>query len=235
MENCYECFNSTLCYKCFFISWCVNSSNLIFCNECINSRDCIMCYGLVNKQYCILNKQYSPQEYEEQISKIIKYLQSIWEWWKFLPTQISPFWYNESLAMDYRPIDMQTALDKWFRWQVQYYPIGIPQWIETISALNLPDRIMDVDDSILKKAILCARSEKPFKLMAWELDFYKKNWIALPRFHPEERHADRMKLRNSWILNEDKCDKCGKVVKTTYPSWRNVKIFCNECYKQEIY
>jgi hypothetical protein len=35
------------------------------------------------------------------------------------------------------------------------YPINIPDGMQTLQAKEIPDRIEDVDDSILEKAILC--------------------------------------------------------------------------------
>ena len=51
-----------------------DSSRVQYCQILINSSDAFGCIGLRNKQYCILNKQYTKQEYEELVPKIISHM-----------------------------------------------------------------------------------------------------------------------------------------------------------------
>jgi hypothetical protein len=55
--------------------------------------------------------------------------------------------------------------------------------------------IDDVSDDILKMAVLCEVSNKPFRITPQELAFYRKHQIPLPRKHPDIRHEERMNLR----------------------------------------
>ncbi len=84
----------------------VNNNTNIYYSENIynNSENIFWCFWLDNKKYCILNKQYSKEKYEKLVPKIINNMKKDWEWWEFFPSNISPFGYNETIAMDYYPI-----------------------------------------------------------------------------------------------------------------------------------
>ena len=64
----------------------------------------------MNSQYCILNKQYTKEEYEELLPKIIEHMKSTDEWGKFFPTEDSPFAYNETVASEFYPITKDEVL-----------------------------------------------------------------------------------------------------------------------------
>jgi len=55
-------------------------------------------------KYCILNKQYTKEEYEKLMPKIIEYMEKTEEWGEFFPASLSPFGYNETIAMEYFPL-----------------------------------------------------------------------------------------------------------------------------------
>ncbi|MFA6528783.1 MAG: hypothetical protein WCT46_04550 [Candidatus Gracilibacteria bacterium] len=69
-EMCYETYYAWNSYKAFFCEFIRGCSNVWFCYDCFSSKDCFMCFNLRNKQYCIRNKQYSKEEYENEIAKI---------------------------------------------------------------------------------------------------------------------------------------------------------------------
>jgi hypothetical protein len=48
----------------------------------------------------------------------------------------------------------------------------------------------------LNWAIKCEVSEKPFRIIKQELEFYRKHNLPIPKKHPDIRHLERMKLRN---------------------------------------
>ncbi len=80
--------------------------SLIYCGFCNkNVRDSFGSFGLRHAQYCILNKQYTKEEYEKMVPKIIKHMQKTGEWGKFFPSDISPFLYDESTASEYFPLE----------------------------------------------------------------------------------------------------------------------------------
>ena len=78
----------------------------------------------------------------------------------------------------------------------QEYPINIPESAQTINAKDIPNDIKDIDDDILNKVILCEQTGKPFRIVKQELQFYRQHNLPLPHKHPDQRHLERMQLRN---------------------------------------
>ncbi len=222
-------------YNVFFSNVVVQWSNNIFYSNTIynNSSNIFGCVWLVWKQYCILNKQYTKEEYEELVPKIIEHMQKTKEWWEFLPSAISPFWYNETVANEYYPINENEALEKWFKWSTYENPK--PEVSKVIPWEKLPKDIKDIPDDILNWAIECEVSKKPFRIVKQELDFYRKYDLPIPTKHPDERHMDRMKLRNPRKLYDRHCDKCQKDIKTTYSPDRPEIVYCEECYNKDLF
>jgi hypothetical protein len=76
-----------------------------------------------------------------------------------------------------------------------------------LKASELPS-IQEVTDDILNQAIICEVTGRPFKIIAQELEFYRKNNISLPTKHSDQRHKERMLLRNPRKLRDRNCNKC---------------------------
>jgi hypothetical protein len=51
-----------------------------YCDLCFNCENCFGCVGLRKKEYCILNKQYTKDEYEKAVPKIIARMIDDGEW-----------------------------------------------------------------------------------------------------------------------------------------------------------
>jgi len=103
-ELLYECVACPSCYNTRFSSSCwVNSSYLDYCHLCRASEHCFGCISLYRAKYCILNKQYTKEEYEKLVPKIIEHMKKSGEYGEFFPISISPFSYEETPAMDYYP------------------------------------------------------------------------------------------------------------------------------------
>ncbi|MBI4836582.1 MAG: hypothetical protein HY817_04965 [Candidatus Abawacabacteria bacterium] len=103
----YECmgsgsnvYNTVFGYLCL-----VGSSNLLYSTYMFSSKNCFGCSNMRNAEYCILNKQYSKEEYEALVPKIIEHMQATGEWGDFFPPEISPFHYEETLATEYFPLN----------------------------------------------------------------------------------------------------------------------------------
>jgi len=225
-----------------------SSSNLIYCSNMSNSKNCFWCVGLRDQEYCILNKQYSKDDYEKIVSKIIDYMKTTWEWGEFLPISTSRFAYNETAAQEYYPLDWNWANEainfienKWikYKWLNKDYPVNIPPTMPTINANELIVDIKDLSEEyekqLLNSAIICEASKKPFRFTKSELDFYKKLNISLPRKSHDVRHMERMKLRNPRKLYDRKCDKCEIDMKTTYAPDREEIVYCKACYEKKTY
>lgn len=170
-----------------YFCW-VNVHDLIYCGQCTqNVRNCFGCIGLTNSQYCILNKQYSKEEFEELVPRIIEHMKTGGEWGEYFPMELSPFDYNETIASEFYPQN--------------------------------EDKNMDV----------------PFKIIPQEKKLYERFGLSLPEKSPKRRHLDRIELRNSMKLNDIKCVKCGKGIRSTYSKERCEKVYCEECYLEEVY
>ncbi|MEK7172898.1 MAG: hypothetical protein AAB740_02900, partial [Patescibacteria group bacterium] len=128
--------------------------NVFYSYGCHNSQNMFGCIGIHNKQYCILNKQYSKEEYEQLLPKIIEQMNQVpyidkkgrvYKYGEFFPSELSPFTYNESVAQEYFPITAQAATEAGFNWkqaETRNYKI-------TIKAYDLPDHIKDIPDTIV--------------------------------------------------------------------------------------
>jgi CxxC-x17-CxxC domain-containing protein len=119
-----------------------------------------------------------------------------------------------------------------FNWST--YEPPFPQVEKIIKASMLPEDISKIPDDILNWAIECEITKKPFRIIKQELEFYRKHCLPIPRRHPDQRHLDRMNLRNPRKLFDRKCDKCGKDIKTTYAPDRKEIVYCESCYLEII-
>jgi len=226
----------------FEINDCENIFYSVSCKMC---KNCFLCEWLQNKQYCILNKQYTKEEYNKLIPKIIEKMKVDWEWWEFFSANLSPFWYNETVAQEYFPLNKEEILKQNFNYS-DYEP-PFPKVEKIIPAEKLPKNIVDIPEDILNWAIECEVSKKPFKIISQELEFYRKHNLPIPRKHPDIRHLERMRQRNPRKLFDRKCtrnvsgevplgyDECWKNIKITYSSDREEIVICEDCYNKKIY
>ncbi len=70
LQNSYDCVS---CHDSFNLNFSETSKDCIdsyFLFDCRNCQNCFMSWNLRNKQYCIRNKQYTKEEYENEIKKI---------------------------------------------------------------------------------------------------------------------------------------------------------------------
>ena len=183
--------------------------------------------------YCILNKQYSKEEYERIVPKIIEHMKLTNEWGNFFPINSSLFGYNKTYAQLYFPLSREEVLAKGWKWD-DYEPV-LPSVEKTIQANQLPDNTKEVPDEIINWAILCEKTGRPFKIQPLELRLLQKMNVPVPRLHPDQRHKDRFALRNPRKLQKRHCGKCGEEIQTTYPPNRPEIVYCETCYLQTVY
>ncbi len=210
-------------------------SNIFYSDNLVNNADnCFWCISLKNNEsYCILNKQYTKEEYNKLIPKIIEHMQKTWEWWEFFPENFSHYWYNETIAQDYFPLEKEKALELGFNWSD--FEAENPKVEKIIPASKLPEKIADIPDDILNWAIKCEVTNKPFRIISQELEFYRKHNLPIPKKHPDQRYLERLKLKNPRKLFDRKCDKCWAHIKSTYSPNREEIVYCEKCYNKEIY
>ena len=248
-SNCHFCVRiykgSRDCEYCWFLQNCVN---------------CFGCISLKNKEYCIFNVQYSKEEYFALLEQIKTKMIADKEYGEFFPLYISPFPYNDTVAQEYFPHDEAWAKEKGMRWgnleEKNYTP--------TMSANDLPNDIAGVTDDILKEVIACTDNAtcahgctKAFRIVADELAFYRRRNLPLPRKCPNCRYYRRLAYRNPSVLRDTVCmcggetlsngvyqntighehgaSACGKNISTTIPEDAGLIVYCEECYKKEVF
>lgn len=197
------------------------------------SRNCFGCSQVKGVEYCILNKKHSKGEYERLVPRIIEHMRETGEWGEYFPPKISPFCYNETVATNFFPLKKEEALEKGFRWS-DYEPPP-PEVEKVVEADDLPDSLDEVGEEAANWAVRCETSGRLFRITGAELSFYRKNNLPLPRRHYDVRHEDRLKLRLPMKLWDRNCNKCGEKVETPYDPSRPEKVYCEECFKSEIY
>jgi len=173
-----------------------NSDSMLFCSNswewgvnnfysimCYNCKNVFWCIWLKRKEYCVFNKQYTKEEYEKIVPQIIEYMQQTWEWWEFFPIWMSPFWYNESIAQTYFPLNKRETRKLWAKYSS--YTAEIPKVEKVIQSHRLPKQVNKIPNDILNWAIECEETWRNFRITPQELNFYRKHNIAVPTKHPE--------------------------------------------------
>jgi len=232
-ELMYECHAITNAYNLIACHFTYDNKNAMYCDCTQNSHDLFGCAGLNQCSYCILNKQYSKEEYEKLVPKIIEHMRKTKEWGEFFPLQFIPFGYNQSRAQEYFPLTKEQATAQSIPWSD--YESPPPDAKRSIEASRLPEHITEVPDDVLNWAIRCEASDRPFKIIKQELDFYRRTGLPLPRRHPNQRYLDRMAQRRPRKLWERTCMKCQKEIETAFAPERSEIVYCEECYLKEVY
>ena len=284
--GCKDCYDYTawgdaneLAYECtacgigtHFIKFCYNVQedvhDIEYSYMCASSSYLFGCVSLRKKQYCIFNKQYGKDEYFEMIEKIKKHMNEVpyinkkgivYKYGEFFPSEFSPFAYNETLAQEYLPMIKEQAEEEHFIWREPKER----NYIATIRAQDLPDKIEDVKDNIASEVIECEHGGNCnhqcvmcFKITGEELKFYKKMRLPLPRICFKCRNSERLSQRTLLQVIKRKCDcgglksknnlyqntaihihndkDCPNEFETNYTDSSDI-IYCEDCYKKEIY
>ena len=257
----YECTATAASYNCYSCVRAADSSDIFYSFRVRNCKNLFGCTALVNKEYCILNKEYPKAEYEVLKAKIIDHMRKTGEYGEFFPMELSMFPYNDTVAEEYFPMTKEEVLAKGLKWQqpdTKNYSI-------TVQPENLPDDIKSADEVILKEVIGCAHKgdclhgcTTAFRMIPRELEFYKRMNIALPRLCPNCRHYARLAKLNPLKLWPGKCQcagtesqnglyknvanhalhagqACPNEFETSYSPNRPEIVYCETCYKQEVY
>ncbi len=225
-----------------------------------NCSSCFGCIGLRNQEYCIFNVQYTKEEYFALLEKIKTKMLADKEYGEFFPFYTSPFPYNDTVAQEFFPLEKHTAEAKGLLWA----DAEEKTHQATIAWDALPDSITDVSDSILGETISCKHAGEcahgctvAFRIVADELSSYRRKNIPLPRDCPNCRHYRRLEYRNPTILRDTICmcagddlsngvyqntvshshggAPCGKDIQTTIKEDGGYIIYCDECYKKEVF
>lgn len=235
-----------------------NCRNLEYSMFCQSSSDLFGCVGVRNKQYCILNKQYTKEEYEQLVPKVIEHMNQLpyvdklgraHRYGDFFPAERSPFEYNVSLAQDAFRLSPEAAEAAGYRWYTQP-PLTAPIQIQTD---HLPDRIESIEaaEALVGQVIACAHGQTcgdpcsgAFTLIAQEAAFLFEQGLPLPRICPSCRLVERIKQRNPMTLHVRQCacaknghgheGHCPTQLETSYAPERPEIVYCESCYQAEV-
>jgi hypothetical protein len=230
----------------FFTVFTHSCQDVNYTYACQTSKNLFGCVGLRSKQYCILNKQYTKEEYEKLVPKIIEHMNempyidkkgNVYKYGEFFPAELSPFAYNETIAQEHYPKTKSEILELGYKWREP----DTKQYKVTTQTNDLPDHIKDVSDDILNQVIECEHKGNcneqcmgAFKITSSELQFYRAMNLALPRLCSNCRHYQRLSQRTPFKLWDRTCAKCGKEIKTSYSPDREEIIYCEQCYNSEV-
>ncbi len=249
-----------------FFSFLEASQNIQYSDWCQNSASLFGCISLRKKQYCILNKQYAKEEYEPFVSKIIEHMNTMpyiskvtndkgqitrgtsYKYGEFFPTEFSPFAYNESLANEYFPLTKEEVEHEGYVWRD---PDPYPHQA-TLQVNAIPDHIREVSNSILNEIIACGSCKRSYRIIKSELEFLRRENLAIPRICQDCRYEERFNRRNPLKLWHRQClcdysiypntakhshhpeGRCPNEFETSYALERPEVVYCEQCYQAEV-
>ena len=250
-SECYECAVGDHSQLNLFGVFSVKSQDIKYCQHCHNCKYCFGCVGLRNANYCIFNKQYTKEEYEKIVPKIIKQMNdmpyidkkgAVYKYGEFYPIELSPFGYNETYAPEVIQLTREEAKKSGYNWQDNTQRTVNK---ETLSPEKIPDSIKDVKDNIIEEVLKCIECQRNYKIIKNELIFYQKMQIPIPRRCLYCRYTNRVKKRNPFKLWHRKCmcdkenhehkEKCTVEFETSYAPDRPEIVYCEKCYQAEVY
>jgi hypothetical protein len=262
LEYCYEGITPDHSYQNRFSIFSWKNRDVDYVDACHSGENLFGCVGLKKAQYRILNKQYSKEEYDEMIPKIMAHMDSMpyrdkngaeYRYGEFFPAELSYFGYNESVAQDYFPLSKEKAEERGFQWREH---MQMTKGKETLRLEEIPDAIGDVKDSILEQVLACAQCGRNYRLIPGELQFYRRFGIPVPRKCFYCRHRARFALRNPFRTWKRKCgcggkksenglitnetshfhgeNACPHELETPYAPERPEAVYCEECYQAEV-
>jgi hypothetical protein len=258
-EECYEITNAGRGMSRVVLSFSCGSGcrNVFYSDGCRGCSDCFGCISLINKKYCILNKQYEKEEYFLMVEKIKKHMEDMpyidkigrrYGFGECFPIELSPFAYNESLVYEEEPLSKEEALVQGYKWLDKEGK----SYEATIKSKDIADSILDINDDICNGILECPNKGKietqctsAFKILPDELSFYRQMKLPIPRYCPNCRYYQRLEWKNPFKFYERECmceipnhnheGKCKNKFETMYATNRLEKIYCKECYQQEVY
>ena len=194
-----------------------SSIGVTYCYNCPNGTNLFGCVGVKKGNYMILNKQYTKQEYNELVPKIIAHMDEMpyidakgrrYGYGDFFPGELSMFVYNESVSQDLETLVEKEIVERGSLYRekprqkypittaCEYIPNELPAQFETIKA-----EIFECTNKGEK--VYCAGA---FRITAEEYAFYERMHIPLPRYCFNCRHYVRFDQVRSMTLRSMQCD-----------------------------
>lgn len=170
----------------------------------------------------------------------------VYKYGEYFPVELSVFAYNTSMAQEYFPLSKKDAEENGYFWE----DVAERNYKVDFEIGSLPDDIKDAKDDIIGKVIACEHEGKcnqlcttAFKIIEDELNFYRKMNLPLPRLCPNCQTFERLKQRTGIELHKRKCMKglrpdgevCTNEFETAYSPDRQEIVYCDRCYKEEVF
>lgn len=238
-ELLYEC-HSVMGYNMQFTNMCRTSPETQYSDSCHNGNNLFGCVGLRHKSFHILNTPYSEAEYKILRAQIIADMTRRGEYGEFFPVQLSPFAYNETLALDYFPLKQSEVEQRGWLWLP---PVKASSQAKVAA---VPDQLAGVADTDIHQAVFaCEICDRRFKVISQEVSLYRSLGVQLPKRCFVCRQLDRERLRNPWKLFKRQCmctqtdhehhGRCAVEFETNYSPDNTAIIYCDNCYQKEVY
>lgn len=156
------------------------------------------------------------------------------EYGEFFPLKYSPIPYQDSNASIEFPLPKEEIIKQGWHWQEDIERKIYLSKFKVLQAEEVPDDIKDVSDDILNAAIICEQTGKPFNITKFELNFYRRKNLPVPVVHPLQRIKNRFVFRYPFKLWQYPCSKCGQMMYSGWDPEKKFKVFCENCYLQEV-
>jgi len=233
-------------------------TNITYSDSCRDGADNLFgCVSLRKSKFCILNKQYTREEYQTLIPRIIDQMQihpyadqqgRVYSYGEFFPTELSPYAYNDSKAQEHFPLSQQEAEKRGLVW----HQVAHESRPMTRKSIDLPDHINNAPETITKDVIGCAhdgdcdhRCSRVYIILPQELRFYRTMNLPLPRLCPNCRYHERLSQLNPIHLWPRQCmcaktshathtGPCPAMFQTSYAPDRPEIVYCEPCYQSEV-
>ena len=209
-ELVYESISPVSCYHSAFLSHSWDNKFCYYLMECFYSEHLFGCIGLKKEKHCILNKKYSKEDYFALLARIINHMNETGEWGEFFPHSLSPYAYNETIAMDFFPLEESIAKGRGYRWK----PLDSANFRP--GTFEMPDHTDSLGIDICKETLCCRKTGKNYKIIPAEFKLYQKLDVPLPILCPDERYRRRFLRRNKPKLYKRTCPISKEIITSSY-------------------
>jgi hypothetical protein len=224
---CYEGITPDESYQTHFSIYCWKCKNVLYSNNCHASEHLFGCIGLKRRTHCILNRAYTKHEYELLARRLAHHMQETGEWGELFPMQHSPFYFNETRAIDVFPQSQEHVLARGLTWSP-------PRQQQVGGSQMFPECVDAVTDQDIAQPFSCATCSRPFKVMKLELAFYKKMRLPVPHHCPHcRRNARFARFPSTGKMYHRVCNRCNNEVSSSFSPERKEKILCEVCSLQQ--
>jgi hypothetical protein len=154
-------------------------------------------------------------------------MKSTGEWGHFFPGDFAPNVYEDSLSAAFWPLSSDIQNNFWFRLSQQPHA----KLDSYFSSEALPESPFLADETTTKQIYWDEISQKPFQVLAQDINFCRTLSVPLPDMH----YIRRIFHNLSWMpfngeLRKTTCAKSGKEIYTSWTSEYDGRIVSEEEY-----